>query len=150
MFFLEGRTRLLTKFIDHKIKSAILKRCTKGYDENEALKEWKEDLLNNDRELKRKIKNLRDNFKISINAENLNILAVKDKKIEPGQETLLFYVFSNKMLINGKNSEMEVEVWRWHDEKDFKDPNKITRIEHDLDVVVRRIERDSIQLHEGH
>jgi hypothetical protein len=27
---------------------------------------------------------------------------------------LLFYVFSNRMMINGKNSELEVEVWKWH------------------------------------
>lgn len=76
-------------------------------------------------------------------------MAIKDTKIVPDKETLLFYVFSNKMLINGKNSEMEVEVWQWHEERDFKDPNKITRVEHDMDVIVRRIERDSIQLHEG-
>ena len=50
-----------------------------------------------------------------------------------------FYVLSNRMLINGKNSEMEIEVWFWHPEKDFTAKDKITRIEHDMTVKCRRI-----------
>ena len=70
--------------------------------------------------------------KVRVKHSNLNVIGHRDLK----DGLLRFYVLNNRMLVNGKQSEIEVEVWLWHDDRPFDDPNKITRIEHEIDVEV--------------
>ena len=57
---------------------------------------------------------IKKNLRVSIPHTNLNVIAHRDFD----DEILRFYVFTNRMLINGKNSEMEIEVWEWQKDID--------------------------------
>lgn len=75
-----------------------------------------------------------------IKHNNLNVIAHRDFE----DKKLRFYVFNNRMLINGKNSEIEIEVWEWNEDKPWNDPDKVTRMKHDVDVIVKRQAHEQI------
>lgn len=144
IFFKEGRTRLLKQQAEFKIKSALLKACTKGYDDSKAYEDWTKMLRETDTKLKQLLDENKKNFRVMIPHENLNIIANKEKSDK--EREIHFYVFSNRMLINGKNSELEVEVWKWHPEESFDNPEKkITRIVQEMDVRCRRLHTEHVQ-----
>jgi hypothetical protein len=144
IFFKEGRTRLLRQQAEFKIKSALLKACTKGYDDSKAYEDWTKMLRETDTKLKQLLDENKKNFRVMIPHENLNIIANKEKSDK--EREIHFYVFSNRMLINGKNSELEVEVWKWHPEESFDNPEKkITRIVQEMDVRCRRLHTEHVQ-----
>jgi hypothetical protein len=82
--------------------------------------------------------NIQREHKMLVSHKHLNVIAHRDLK----DGLLRFYVLSNRLLVNGKQSEIEVEVWLWHDDRPFDDPNKITRIEHEIDVEVIRLAKE--------
>lgn len=75
IFFKEGRTRLLKTQADFNIKSAVLARCTKGFDKDKAMRDWSEKLKETDPELKKLLEENQKNFRVMIPAENLQIFA---------------------------------------------------------------------------
>ena len=80
------------------------------------------------------MKDIEKTHKIMIEHNNLNVIAHRDFE----DNKLRFYVLNNRMLINGKNSEIEIEVWEWNEDKEWDDEHKVTRMEHDVDVIVKR------------
>ena len=80
------------------------------------------------------MKDIEKTHKIKIEHNNLNVIAHRDFE----DNKLRFYVLNNQMLINGKNSEIEIEVWEWNEDKECNEKDKVTRMVHDVDVIVRR------------
>ena len=80
------------------------------------------------------MKDIEKTHKIKIEHNNLNVIAHRDFE----DNKLRFYVLNNRMLINGKNSEIEIEVWEWNEDKEWDDEDKVTRMVHDVDVIVKR------------
>ena len=111
-----------------------MKKCTKYFDENKSLEDWKLKMSLEDAGLGKKMEEIDKNHKIMIKHNNLNVIAHRDFE----DKILRFYVFNNRMLINGKNSEIEIEVWEWNEDKECDDKDKVTRMEHDVNVIVRR------------
>jgi len=111
-----------------------MKKCTKYFDENKSLEDWKLKMSLEDKGLGEKMKDIDEKHKIMIKHNNLNVIAHRDFE----DKILRFYVFNNRMLINGKNSEIEIEVWEWNEDKEWDDKDKVTRMVHDVNVIVRR------------
>ena len=111
-----------------------MKKCTKYFDENKSLEDWKLKMSLEDKGLGEKMKDIDEKHKIKVKHNNLNVIAHRDFE----DKILRFYVFNNRMLINGKNSEIEIEVWEWNEDKEWDDKDKVTRMVHDVNVIVRR------------
>ena len=120
-FFVETKNRLLKNFVEFKMKQAIMKKCTKNFDESKSLEDWKDKIQDTDPAMKVKLDDIDKNFKVMIKHNNLNVIAHRDLE----DHLLRFYVFNNRMLVNGKNSEIEVEVWLWDETKDYTDKDKV-------------------------
>jgi len=74
---------------------------------------WKTRVINNkdNAKLKKHLDSIKRDLRVSVPHTNLNVIAHRDWS----DDILRFYVFTNRMLINGKNSEMEIEVWEWNE-----------------------------------
>jgi len=113
-----------------------MKKCTKNFDENKSLEDWKKKMqFEDDKEvLGVKLAEIVKTHKSMVKHNNLNVIAHRDFE----DKILRFYVFTNRMLINGKNSEIEVEVWIWNENVEWEHHDKVIRMEHEVDVTLRR------------
>lgn len=90
---------MIDKLVAFRIKSALVRKCFRGYDELEYFPKWQANLIESDNELKKKFQNVRATFKLPVPNEHLQIFAHSQ---DP--DRLLFYVISNSRTTGGKQS----------------------------------------------